>query len=99
MLSVALFKAPIQRTADLLSRHLTSVYLYSFEYYGFNTLWTILFDLLGALTGVEPPPIPHGIMHADDLQYLFTLPSIIVGNDRTFSDMLCKIWTNVAKTG
>jgi carboxylesterase type B len=100
MLSVALFKAPVLRTAELLAkRNPGNVYLYSFEYEGFNSLWNLLFDLLFELIGMMPPPLKHGVMHGDDIQYLFPVPFIIVGNDRTFSDMVCTIWTDFALTG
>ena len=99
MMSVATFKASVLRTADLLSRHNEHVYLYSFERQGFNSLWTLLFNVLGALLGSEPIPIKHGVMHGDDLQYFFPLPFVMTGQDKVFSDMVCKIWTNFASTG
>jgi carboxylesterase type B len=100
MLSVALFKAPVLRTTEILSKRFpNNVYLYTFEYEGFNSLWTLAFDLLSAITGAKPPPLKHGVMHADDLQYFFTIPLVIVGNDRTFSDMVCSIWSDFALTG
>jgi len=96
MLSVSTFKASILHTADLLSRHNDKVYFYSFEKEGINSLWTLLFNLLGALLGQTPPPIKHGVMHGDDLQYFFTLPFIVTGKDKVFSEMVCKMWTDFA---
>jgi len=100
MLSVFLFKAPVLRTAEILSKRFpNNVYLYAFEYEGINSLWTLLFDILSTLLGVKPPPLKHGVMHGDEIQYLFPVPFIIVGNDRKFSDMFVTIWTDFARTG
>lgn len=66
-LSVFTFKAAVLRTTDYLSMHSDNVFLYSFEHEGFNSIWTLVFDFLLGLIGREPPPVKHGVMHADDL--------------------------------
>lgn len=58
MISVVFLKAPILRTADILSRKVPSVYLYSFEYYGEISLWNLVFRLVEELFG-DLLPIPE----------------------------------------
>jgi len=130
MMSVSFFKAPILRTADYLSQHSDKIFLYSFEHQGFNSLWTLVFDFLLPIIGIESPPFKGGmsqihfqfqvqaldrvvdtiiialnalcslagVTHADDLIYFWTLPFVITGKDRQFSDMVCKMWTDFAGT-
>lgn len=85
MLSVVFMKAPILRTADILSRRLSSVYLYSFEYYSNNSLYNLAFRMIQLIIGGEKPPTKPGICHADDLIYMFNLPFILSLKDQKFS--------------
>lgn len=67
-------KAPVQRTADILSRRLSSVYLYSFEHYGKMLPFSSLYDLIGMIVKLiipgNLPEMESGICHADDLLYM-----------------------------
>jgi carboxylesterase type B len=101
MLSSLFMKAPVLRTADILSRRNSAVYLYSFEYYGDNSLWTTIFAVIEELFG-DLLPIPEfsgGIMHADDIPYMFTMPLNVTERDATFSRMFCQLFTNFATNG
>jgi len=102
MFSALSFKAPIKKTCDMLSDHLSNVYLYSFEYESpnkRNSLWWYLFELLVPIVGEEIPPFDHGVIHADDLLYQFNLPFVLEDEDEVFSDKFIKLWTNFATYG
>jgi len=99
MLSVFIMKAPVLKTADILSRRLSNVYFYSFEYRGSNSLWYYVFDLLALILGGETPPYRGGIGHADDLIYQFNLPFILSEEDIQFSNFFVKLWTDFATFG
>ncbi|CAG7838019.1 unnamed protein product [Allacma fusca] len=99
MLSVFFNKAAILRTADVLSRRLSNVYLYSFEQPSRNTMWTLLWQFVVPIFGGQKPPVDGGIMHADDLMYMFNFPFIPTPTDRTFTKIYNEIWTNFATTG
>lgn len=73
MLSSVFMKAPILRTADILSRRLPAVYLYSFEHYSRNSLYNLAFNMIQLIIGGEKPPINPGICHADDLIYMYDI--------------------------
>jgi len=101
MISVVFMKAPVQRTADILSRKSPAVFLYSFEYYGDISLWRIVFTILEELFG-DLLPIPEfsgGITHADDIPYMFTMPLEPATEDVEFSRVFCKLFTNFATFG
>jgi carboxylesterase type B len=101
MVSVLFLKAPILRTAEILSRRLPAVYLYSFEHYGQNSLYRTIFDLMEELIGnlLPIPPFAGGITHADDILYMFTQPLPQSTQDHEFSKIWCKFFTNFAATG
>ncbi|ODN03466.1 Carboxylesterase 4A [Orchesella cincta] len=95
LLSAVFMKAPVLRTADILSRRLPAVYLYSFEHYNrLNSLYHLAFTIIEPILGFKKPAIRPGTMHADDLMYMFDFPFILNANDITFSRMYCKMWTN-----
>ncbi|CAL8121574.1 unnamed protein product [Orchesella dallaii] len=100
MLSAVFMKGPVLRTADILSRRLSSVYLYSFEHYNrINSLFTLAFAIIEPILGGEKPPIRPGTMHADDLIYMFDFPFILNLNDIAFSRKYCRMFTNFVLTG
>jgi len=100
MLSAVFMKAPVLRTADILSRRLPAVYLYSFEHYNrLNSLYHLAFAIIEPILGGEKPPIRPGTMHADDLIYMFTFPFVLSVRDTQFSRMYCTLFTNFAKYG
>lgn len=75
MMSAVFLKAPIQRTADILSKRLKSVYLYSFEHYGnlipMNSVYDVVATAVKAVLPHALPPMKSaGICHTDDLLYM-----------------------------
>lgn len=69
-------------------------HFYSFEYEGENSVFNLLF------TGGSPPPVPHGVTHADELIYLFTTGLFPrKGDDEKITQDLASIWTNFAING
>ncbi|CAG7816018.1 unnamed protein product [Allacma fusca] len=93
MMGVFFMKASTLKTADILSRRLSSVYLYSVEEFSKNTMWVWLFR------GEDSPPINPGITHADDLMYIFPMPVIPSPTDTAFSKIMSGMWSNFAFTG
>ncbi|ODM89977.1 Carboxylesterase 4A [Orchesella cincta] len=100
LLSAVFMKAPVLRTADILSRRLPAVYLYSFEHYNrLNSLFHLAFAIIEPILGGEKPPIRPGTMHADDLIYMFDFPFILNFNDIAFSRKYCRMMTNFVISG
>lgn len=93
MISVFFMKASVLRTADILSRRLSNVYLYSMEEFSKNSMWFWLY------LGEEAPPITPGITHADDLMYLFSMPVLPSPTDTAYSRIMSEMWSNFAHTG
>ncbi|XP_032791458.2 cholinesterase 1 [Daphnia magna] len=92
MCSVLFLKGPTYETTKVVSQHNPNAFFYSFEYEGRNSLFTYLF-------AKNPPPIPHGVSHADELIYLFIypFPSVPPGlNNREteVSMKMLQVWTN-----
>lgn len=100
LLSVLFMKAPIERTAEILSRRIpNNVYLYSFEYYGTSSLYHLMAGLLPIVIPGDFPTIRPGIMHADDLPYMFPIPLIQTPEDKRFGEIMVELWTNFATHG
>lgn len=101
MISVFIMKGPVLKTADILSRRLSNVYLYSFEYRGRadTSLWYYVFDLFALILGGDTPPYRGGIGHADDLIYEFNLPFPLDEEEEKFSKLFVELWTNFAHFG
>lgn len=73
LLTVLFMKAPVLRTADILSRRISSVYLYNFEHYNSfgSSLYNLVFTFIQLIIGGVKPPMKPGICHADDLMYMW----------------------------
>jgi len=73
MVSVLFLKAPILRTAEILSRRLPAVYLYSFEHYGERSLYSTIFDLMREIIGdlLPIPPFAGGDLNYTKYTYKF----------------------------
>jgi len=101
MVSAVFMKAPILRTADILSMRLSSVYLYSFEYYNQygTSLYDIAFKLIVPIIGGKRPLPKGGISHADDLLYMFRLPFLFGPRDIAFSRTYCELFINFIISG
>lgn len=93
MMSVFFMKASVLRTADILSRRLSNVYLYSMEEFSKNSMWSWLY------LGEDAPPITPGITHADDLMYIFNMPVFPSATDTAYSKIMSEMWSNIAKYG
>jgi len=101
LFSALFMKAPILRTAEILSRRVPEVYFYSFEYAGRNSLWNFLGLVPILVPELAPliPPFDGGTTHGDDLLYMFTLPMFPTQIDLTVSRNYCTYFTNFATNG
>jgi len=68
-------------------------WFYSFEYEGHNSIWNILFP-------GDKPPIPRGVVHGDEMIYLFSTKVFNLSEDDwNFSWKMVSLWTNFAIYG
>lgn len=71
----------------------SDTWLYSFEYEGHNSIWNILFP-------GEKPPIPRGVVHGDEMIYLFSWKLFNLSKeDWDLSWKMVNLWTNFAIYG
>jgi len=76
------------------SFHDVATYFYSFEYYGENSLWNLLFAASGS------PPIPRGVTHGDELIYLFSVGIFNLSDeDWEMAWRMINLWANFAEFG
>jgi len=76
------------------SFHDVASYFYSFEYYGENSLWNLLFAASGS------PPIPRGVTHGDELIYLFSVGIFQLSDqDWEMAWKMINLWANFAEFG
>ncbi|XP_045023594.1 LOW QUALITY PROTEIN: acetylcholinesterase [Daphnia magna] len=95
MCSVLFLKGPTYETTQLVSQHNPDAFFYSFEYEGRNSIFSYLF----AMQNANPPPIPHGVSHADELIYLFiypfkSVPPGLNSSEIEHSMKMLQVWTN-----
>ena len=91
MCSVLFLKAPTYDFAQAVSSY-TNTYYYSFNYLGRHSIYNALFVL-------DPPPIPHGVCHGDEMIYLWSTPfpggaEFLNASEQIMSDRMVQVWTN-----
>ncbi|KAI9552097.1 hypothetical protein GHT06_022434 [Daphnia sinensis] len=92
MCGVLFLKEPSYETTQLASKYNADAFFYSFEYEGRNSIYNYVF-------AANPPPIPSGVAHADELIYLYVIPfpSIPPGLNNSETELSMKmlqVWTN-----
>nr|XP_027227890.1 carboxylesterase 4A-like [Penaeus vannamei] len=69
------------------------IFFYSWEFESDDSLFPWIFISMPDI------PVPGGIGHADELPYLFHLPSVLDERQRLMSERMLTLWTNFAKYG
>ncbi|KAK7079165.1 hypothetical protein SK128_021597 [Halocaridina rubra] len=69
------------------------IYFYSWEFESDDSLFYWMFG------GATDLPVPGGISHADELPYLFHLPSYQNAREKNMTRKMITLWTNFAKYG
>ncbi|XP_042860848.1 acetylcholinesterase-like [Penaeus japonicus] len=69
------------------------IFFYSWEFESDDSLFPWIFISMPDI------PVPGGIGHADELLYLFHLPSVLDERQKTMSQRMLTLWTNFAKYG
>lgn len=90
MCSVLFLKEPTYEYAQAVSGYNNTFY-YAFNYLGRHSIYNLLFP-------TDPPPIPHGVCHGDEMLYLWVNPfpggSGLNASEQVLSDRMIELWSN-----